>query len=120
MSHGGFLRQHSDDSELASHIMHDYTQADLDPKTRGMLDFAVKLTREPWAMKKADVNALRDLGLTDEEVLSVVLITCNFNFMSRLANGLGVELGEGRQEQTEAWLSPAAAAQEWLMTAKEA
>ena len=120
MSHGGFLRQHSDDSELASHIMHDYTQADLDPKTRGMLDFAVKLTREPWAMKKADVNTLRELGLTDEEVLSVALITCNFNFMSRLANGLGVELGEGRQEQTEAWLSPAAAAQEWLMTAKEA
>ena len=50
----------------------------------------------------------------------MVLITCNFNFMSRLANGLGVELGEGRQEQIAAWLSPAAAAQEWLMTAKEA
>ena len=49
---------------MASHIMHDYTQADLDAKTRGMLDFAVKLTREPWAMKKADVNALQDLGLT--------------------------------------------------------
>ena len=29
---------------MASHIMHDYTQADLDPQTRGMLDFAVKLT----------------------------------------------------------------------------
>ena len=41
----------------------------------------------------------------------MVLITCNFNFMSRLANGLGVELGEGRQEQTAAWLSPEAAAQ---------
>ena len=80
---------------MASHIMHDYTQADLDAKTRGMLDFAVKLTTEPWAMKKADVNALRDLGLTDEEVLSVVLITCNFNFMSRLANGLGRRAGRG-------------------------
>ena len=119
MSHGGFLRQHSEDAELASHVMHDYTQADLDAKTRGMLDFAVKLTSEPWAMKKADVKTLQDLGLSDEEVLSVVLITCNFNFMSRLANGLGVELGEGRQEQVAAWLSPAAAAQEWLMTAKE-
>ena len=118
MSHGGFLRQHSDDAELASHVMHDYTQAELAPQTRGMLDFAVKLTGEPWA--KADVQCLRDLGLTDEQVLSVVLITCNFNFMPRLANGLGVELGEGRQEQIAAWLSPAAAAQGWLMTAKEA
>ena len=33
MAHGGFLRQHSDDPELASHIMHDYTQADLDDQT---------------------------------------------------------------------------------------
>ena len=120
MSHGGFLRQHADDPALASHIMHDYRQADLDPQTRGMLDFAVKLTREPWAMKKADVTALRELGLSDEEILSVALITCNFNFMSRLANGLGVELGEGRQEQIAAWLSPAASALGWLMTPKEA
>ena len=43
MAHGGFLRQHSDDPELASHIMHDYTKADLDLETRGMLDFATKL-----------------------------------------------------------------------------
>lgn len=118
MSHGGFLRQHSDDPVLASHIMHDYTKADLDPQTRGMLDFAVKLTKEPWAMMKGDVARLRDLGLSDEQILSVVLITCNFNFMARLANALGVELGEGRQEQIEEWLSPEAAAQGWLMTPK--
>ena len=47
MSHGALLRQHSDDPELASHIMHDYTTADLDPQTRGMLDFTAKLTRDP-------------------------------------------------------------------------
>ena len=40
MADGGFLRQHSDDPELASHIMHDYAKADLDAETRGMLDFA--------------------------------------------------------------------------------
>ena len=118
MSHGGFLRQHSDDPVLASHIMHDYTKADLDPQTRGMLDFAVKLTKEPWAMVKGDVLKLRESDLSDEQILSVVLITCNFNFMARMANALGVELGEGRQEQIEEWLSPEAAAQGWLMTPK--
>jgi len=56
MAHGGFLRQHSDDPALASHIMHDYTKADLDAETRGMLDFATKLTREPTNMSEADVN----------------------------------------------------------------
>ncbi|MFP6635870.1 MAG: hypothetical protein VCB79_08100 [Dehalococcoidia bacterium] len=75
MAHGGFLRQHSDDPELASHIMHDYTKAGLDAETRGMLDFATKLTREPTNMSEADVNGLRALGLGDEQILSVVVIT---------------------------------------------
>ena len=82
MAHGGFLRQHSDDPQLASHIMHDYTKADLDLETRGMLDFATKLTREPTNMSEADVSGLRALGLSDEQILSVVLITCTFNFMT--------------------------------------
>ena len=118
MAHGGFLRQHSDDPELASHIMHDYTKADLDAETRGMLDFATKLTREPTNMSEADVNGLRALGLSDEQILSVVLITCTFNFMTRLADGLGVQVPEGRQEDHERWLTGPALRQDWLMIAK--
>jgi len=118
MAHGGFLRQHSDDSELASHVMHDYTKADLEPQTKGMLDYATKLTRDPASMGRSDVEALRTLGLSDEQILSVVLITCQFNFMTRLADGLGVDVPPGRQEAHEKWLSPAAAQQEWLMVPK--
>ena len=118
MAHGGFLRQHSDDPELASHLMHDYTQADLDPQTRGMLDYAVKLTRDPTSMQRSDVEALRALGLSDEQILSTVLITCQFNFMTRLADGLGVEVPPGRQEDHERWLSADAAGQKWLMEEK--
>ncbi len=95
--------------------MHDYTQADLDPQTRGMLDFAARLTREPWSMKKEHVDGLRALGLSDEQVLSVVLITCRFNFLTRLADGLGVELESGVMEETRAWLSGPARDQGWLM-----
>lgn len=118
MAHGGFLRQHSDDPELASHMMHDYTKADLDPQTRGMLDYAAKLTRDPTSMQKSDVESLRAHGLSDEQILSVALITCQFNFMTRLADGLGVEVPAGRQEAHERWLSQAAAQQEWLMVSK--
>ena len=63
LSHGGYLRQRSDDPEFASQIIFDYAQADLDPKTRGMLDFAVKLTRDPSGNKKVDVEQLREIGL---------------------------------------------------------
>ena len=98
--------------------MHDYTRADLDPQTRGMLDFASKLTRNPSSMEEADVNTLRSLGLSDEQVLSVVLITCVFNFMTRLADGLGVEFDARRQQTIEGWLTGPAMQQEWLMKAK--
>ena len=118
MSHGGFLRQQSDDPELASHVMHDYTKADLDPKTRGMLDYAVKLAKSPATMEKEDVEKLRSLGLSDEQILSTVLITAYFNVMNRLANALGVEVPPGRQEAHEKWMSKEAASQEWLMVKK--
>ncbi len=119
MSHGGFLRQHSDDAELSSHIMHDYTKADLDDQTRGMLDFAVKLTKDPSSNKKADVERLRGLGLTDQQILSTVLITCCFNFMTRLADGLGVEIQEHRFEDAKRWMSADVQAMPWLMDHKE-
>ena len=117
MAHGEFLRQHSDDPQLASHVMHDYTKADLDPQTRGMLDFAAKLTRNPSSMSEEDVKGLRGVGLSDEQILSVVLITCVFNFMTRLADGLGVEFPEQNQRSIERWLTGGALEQEWLMKA---
>ena len=121
MAHGGFLREHSGDPELASHTMHDYTQAELDPQTRAMLDFAAKLTRTPAAMAQADVQRLRNHGLNnhglnDEQILSTVLITCTFNFMTRLADSLGVEPPDGRQESHSQWMSEATKSQGWLMT----
>jgi uncharacterized peroxidase-related enzyme len=118
MAHGGFLRQHSEDPELASHIMHDYKSADLDPETRAMLDYAAKLTRTPGDMEKADVERLRDVGLSDEQILSVVLVTCTFNFMTRLADGLNVNFSPERQKQTEEWLTGPARDQAWLMQQK--
>ena len=60
MAHGGFLRDHSSDAELASHAMLDYTLVRLEPQTRAMLDFAAKLTRTPAYMSQADVQRRRN------------------------------------------------------------
>ncbi len=49
--------------------------------------------------------ALRDLGLSDGQILSVVGITCRFNFMNRLADGLGVDLEAERQEAMRRWVT---------------
>ena len=103
---------------MTSHLMHDYTQAELDPQTRGMLDFADRLTREPASIREEDIAALRHLGLEDEQILSVVLITCLFNFMTRVADGLGVEVPPQTERAVRRWLGDAAGSQEWLITAK--
>lgn len=69
----------------------DYRQANLSSADRAMLDFATKLTREPWRMSEADVETLRAHGLDDVAVHDVVQVTALFNYYTRLADGLGVD-----------------------------
>jgi alkylhydroperoxidase family enzyme len=57
-----------------------------------MLDYAVKLTKEPWNMVKADVQSLRDAGFSDTGILDIVQVTGYYAYVNRLADGLGVEL----------------------------
>lgn len=57
-----------------------------------MLDYARKLTRTPGAVRAADVEALRDHGLDDLAIHDVCSIVAYFNFVNRIADGLGVEL----------------------------
>ena len=100
-------------------MIHDYTKATLDPKTRAILDSAAKLTRAPSGMSQDDVQRLRNHGLSDEQILSTALITCNFNFMTRLADSLGVEPPAGRQESHSEWLSEATKGQSRLITPRK-
>ncbi|HLG42722.1 MAG TPA: peroxidase [Planctomycetota bacterium] len=59
-----------------------------------MLDYAAKLTREPGAMRREDVDRLRQAGLSDREILDLVMVVGYFAFANRLVDGLGVELEE--------------------------
>jgi len=52
----------------------------------------VKLTREPWAVVEADVEALRRAGFDDAAILDANQLTGYYAFVNRLASGLGVEL----------------------------
>jgi len=70
----------------------DYTQADLADVDRAILDYATKLTAAPTEMAATDVQALRDVGLDDRGIHDVCAITAYFNFVNRMADGLGVEL----------------------------
>ena len=57
-----------------------------------MLDYAVKLTRDPGGMTADDVGALRAAGFGDREILDICQIVAYYGYVNRLADGLGVEL----------------------------
>ena len=72
--------------------------ADLATAHRAMVDYALKLTRTPGAMTHADVDALRAEGFDDTAVLDIAQVTAYYNYVNRLADGLGVELEDGWSE----------------------
>jgi uncharacterized peroxidase-related enzyme len=76
---------------LVAAAMEDYTCAPLSAADRAMLDFAVKLTRTPAAIERADLEGLRQHGFDDVAIHDIVQITGFFNFYNRLADGLGID-----------------------------
>ena len=68
-----------------------------------MLDYAVKLTREPHAMAPGDVERLRRAGFPDAAILDICQAAAYFAFVNRLADGLGVELEGYWPEQAMPW-----------------
>ena len=59
-----------------------------------MLEYAVKLTSETCTISKEDLSPLREVGFNDEVILDIVQVVSYFNFVNRLACGLGIELEE--------------------------
>jgi uncharacterized peroxidase-related enzyme len=79
------------DEALVRALMAEPGAAPLDRPDRAIVDYALKLTRDPRDMRQADVEALRAAGLSDAEVFEVAFATAYFNYTNRVAEGLGVE-----------------------------
>ena len=71
-------------------LLADHTSVIASARLRAMLDYAVKLTVTPGAMIRSDVQALRDAGLGDRDILDVNQVTAYFAYVNRVADGLGV------------------------------
>jgi uncharacterized peroxidase-related enzyme len=90
-SHESDLRAEIPDEAKVLAIQEDYRQVDFDPSTRGLLDFAIKLTLNPKRMRASDIDALRRLGFSDEDILGAVQLIGYFNYINRVLDGLGAE-----------------------------
>ena len=64
-----------------------------------MLDYALKLTLTPAEVGEADVARLREVDFDDTAILDICQVVSYFNYVNRMADGLGVELEAGWREE---------------------
>lgn len=92
--HGEALRKLTKDFELVERIGRDPLGAALEPRGRVLVAFALELTNAPEQVIEDDLAPLRSAGLTDAGIHDLVSVVSYFNFVNRMALGLGVELEE--------------------------
>jgi uncharacterized peroxidase-related enzyme len=80
------VRQLSGDPILGEQIAINYRAARLSKRQRAMLDFAVKLTAEPWAMEDEDRARLRHAGFSDRDIWDIAAVAAFYNMTNRLAS----------------------------------
>ncbi len=69
-----------------------YRLAKLSPRQRALAQFAEQLTRNPASLRRQDIDTLRRHGLSDTDILDAVEVIGFFNYINRVADGLGIDL----------------------------
>lgn len=76
-------------------VVRDWRSAGVEPKDAALLDYAEKLTRLEAKMAESDIHRLRAVGWDDVAIHDATQIIAYFNYINRIAEGLGVELDPG-------------------------
>ncbi len=84
------LRHYIDDEDTLNMLAMADGLETFEPRLSNIVRFAEKLTQAPGAMTESDLGELRSEGLSDEDILDLTLIVGYFNFVNRVAMGLGV------------------------------
>lgn len=90
VAHGAALREATGDPVQADRITLDYRRADLLPRQRAMLDFAVKVARRPGDCDESDLDALRAHGYSDEDCWDIAEVAAMYSFTNRMAMATGM------------------------------
>jgi uncharacterized peroxidase-related enzyme len=86
VAHGAAVRQLSGDPPLGELMAMNYRAARLSQRERAMLDFAVKLTAEPWLIEEDDRARLRRAGFSDRDIWDIAAVAGFFNMTNRVAS----------------------------------
>ncbi len=86
VAHGAILRVYEKNPKIADQVAVNYRKADITPRQRAMLDFAMKVCNDSAALGEADFAALREHGFSDEDAWDIAGITALFGLSNRMAN----------------------------------
>lgn len=90
IAHGAILRIRAKNPEIADQIAINYRKADITPRQRAMLDFAMKVSAEAHKISEADFAAVASHGFGDEDVWDIAAIAAFFALSNRMANVTGM------------------------------
>ena len=86
IAHGAILRIRAKNPLIADQVASNYRKADITPRQRAMLDFAMKVAQQAEAVDEADSAVLREHGFSDDEIWDIATIAAFFGMSNRLAN----------------------------------
>lgn len=90
VSHSADLRLALEDPILGDRIMLDYRRAGLNARTLAMLDYAVKITKNPEDCSPDDIEALKAHSFSEQAIFDIIEIASMYNFTNRLASATGM------------------------------
>ena len=96
--HASRYNQLTKDETVMRRIFADGEEAALEPRAAAIFRFAAKLSKTPSEATEADMRALRAAGLSDEEILDLILSAALFGWANRLMHTLGDPIAQGEAE----------------------
>jgi uncharacterized peroxidase-related enzyme len=94
VAHGAILRIRAKNPLVADQVAINHRKADISPRERAMLDFAMKVALESHAVGDADYEALRKAGFSDEDAWDIAAIAAFFALSNRMANAVSMRPNE--------------------------
>ena len=91
VAHGAILRIYEKKPFVADQVAVNYRKADITPRQRAMLDFAMKVSHNAQAIDDADFATLQAHGFDDEDAWDIAAITAFFGLSNRMANFAGMQ-----------------------------
>ena len=86
VAHGAILRIREKNPQLADQIASNYRKADITPRQKAMLDFALKVSKSSHEISNADIENMIELGFSNDDIWDIGAISALFALSNRMAN----------------------------------